>query len=176
MNPVRLIMRTYYERLHERMAAQREELVAGIDALLLAEIARQQLGPLRADQVEAYREACLAFVDERLETYNPIGIQYTFDRAAHSQAAALEFQLDWYDRRREFETLVTAAQTLAGAEEAPDERLAELADELIRQVGAFPDASIIAGYLEQPALQRLPDFLVAMVIEQVVCGRGPQRG
>jgi hypothetical protein len=158
------------------MAAKREELIACIDALLPAEIDRQQYGPLRADQVEAYREASLAFIDERLETYNPIGIQYTFDRAARSQAAELEFQLDWYDSRREFQTLVTGAKALVGEEDAPDERLAELADELIRQVGAFPDGSIISAYLEKPTLQRLPDFLVAMAIEQAVCGRAPERG
>jgi hypothetical protein len=171
MNSVRLIMRTYYEQLHERMAAMRDELIVCIDAMLPAEIARQEFGPLRADQVEAYREAALAFIDERLETYNPIGIQYTFDRAARSQAAELELQLDWYDSRREFQTLVAAAKTLAGAEDTADERLAELADELIRQVGAFPNASIIAGYLAKPTLQTLPDFLVAMALEQVVCGR-----
>ncbi|UCD49233.1 MAG: hypothetical protein JSW27_17080 [Phycisphaerales bacterium] len=175
MNPVRLIVRTYYERLHERMEADRERLIDCIDVLLPAEIARQKFGPLRGDQVEAYREACHAFIDERLETYNPVGIQYTFDRGASSQAAELELQLDWYDSRREFQTLVTAARALAGETDTPDERLTELADELIRQVGAFPDGSIIAGYLAKPALQKLPDYLVASAIEQVICGRKPER-
>jgi hypothetical protein len=51
--------------------------------------------------------------------------------------------------------------------------LPELADRLIRRVGAFPDRSIIAAYAEKPTLQKLPDFVVSTAIEQVVCEREP---
>jgi hypothetical protein len=170
MNPTRIILKAYYERLHDRLEARRAPLLARIDVLLSAEIERRRFGPMGPEKVEAYREACRAFVDERLEMYNPIGIQYTFDRQSSRQAAELEFQLNWYDSRTEFEQLVTAARSLA-AEGAPDEGLADLADALIEAVGAFPDRSIIAAYAEQPALQKLPDFIVAFAIEQVICGR-----
>jgi len=43
----------------------------------------------------------------------------------------------------------------------PAERSRLLAEELIEQVGAFPDNSIIAAYEAEPALQKLPDYLVA---------------
>lgn len=171
MNSVRVLLRAYYERLHDRMEAKRTPLVAHIEALLPAEIARQGFGPLRPDQIQAYREACLAFVDERLETYNPIGIQYTFDRTASRRAVELEFQLDWYNSRCEFEELVGMARALVGEEGISDESLPDRADELVRQAGAFPDRSIIVGYNDKPALQKLPDFLVASAIEQVICGR-----
>ena len=82
MNSIRVLLRAYYERLHERMEANRTHLVAHLEALLPAEIARQGFGPMTPDQVQAYREACLAFVDERLETYNPVGIQYPLECAA----------------------------------------------------------------------------------------------
>jgi hypothetical protein len=157
MKPVRVLLRIYYERLHERMAANRARLIARIDPLLSAEIARQGFGPMRPDQVQAYREAALAFIDERLETYNPIGIQYTFDRAPSQQAAELEFQFDWYNSRAEFEELVVAARGLADEEDTPDEHLGDLADKLIRQVGAFPDRSIIAGYVEQVICRSEPE-------------------
>jgi hypothetical protein len=170
MNTADVLLRAYYERLYERMEAARAYLEARIDQLLPAEIEAQGFGPLPPVKVEAYREACLAFVVERTEMYNPIGIQYMFDRRTTQRAAELEFQLNWYDSRPEFDELVAAARTLAG-DEVPDGVLPDLADRLIRQVGAFPDRSIIAGYAEKPTLQKLPDFVVSMAIEQVVCGR-----
>ena len=173
MNSVRVLLRAYYERLYDRMGTDRSRLLASINALLPTEIARQEFGPMRSDQVEAYREACVAFVDERLETYNPIGIQYTFDRAASRRAVELEFQLNWYESRREFEDLVVAARRLTDEHGVVDVNLSDLADRLIRQVGAFPDRSIIMGYSEEPTLQKLPDFLVASAIEEVICQCGP---
>jgi AcrR family transcriptional regulator len=172
MSPAHLLLKAYYERLYERLAARREQLLARLAERLPAEIARRGFPDLDAAKRDAYREACIAFIDERLETYNPIGIQYTFGRGPSRAAAELEFQLNWYDSRPEFADLVTAAHALAGAG-VPDEALPELADELITQVGAFPDRSILATYAEEPTLQKLPDYLVACVIEEIVCGRQP---
>jgi hypothetical protein len=171
MHSVRLLMKAYYEHLYERMAALQVPLRARIDTLLSAEIDRQGFGPMETHKIEAYREACLAFVEERMEMYNPIGIQYTFDRPMNRQAVDLEFQLNWYDSRREFEDLVAAARNLVPgvAVEVPDRVLDELADKLIAEAGAFPDRSIVAEYAAGPTLQKLPDYIVAAAIEQVVC-------
>ena len=49
-----------------------------------------------------------------------------------------------------------------------DENVHVLAEELIGKVGAFPDKSIIAGYEAKPALQKLPDYIVAGAIEQLI--------
>ena len=83
-------------------------------------------------------------------------------------AAELEFQLDWYDSRAEFEELVAAAQRLV-RDVISDEGLDEAVSQLVRQVGAFPDRSIIAGYIARPTGQKLPDYIVASAIEQIVC-------
>jgi hypothetical protein len=170
MSPAQLLLKAYYERLHERLEARRERLLARIDELLPAEVAKQGFGDMDADRLAAYRDACIAFIDERLETYNPIGIQYTFGPASSHLAAELEFQLNWYNSRPEFADLVATARTLAGTDPS-DEVLPNLADELIARAGAFPDRSILATYAECPALQKLPDFLVACAIEEIVCGR-----
>jgi hypothetical protein len=174
MHSVRLLLKVYYERLYERMVADQPRLCSQIDTLLPAEIDRQGFGPMESHKVEAYREACVAFIDERMEMYNPIGIQYTFDRSTTRQAADLEFQINWYDSQREFEDLVATARSLIRdvREGMPDEILYDLADRLIHRAGAFPDQSIISGYEAKPTLQKLPDFIVASVIEQVVCERG----
>jgi hypothetical protein len=173
MGSAGLLLKAYYERLHERMQTGRERLIARVGDLLPAEVANQGFAPMDADRLEAYREACIAFIDERLETYNPIGIQYTFDRTSSRGAAELEFELNWYNSRREFADLVAAARSLAGSG-VSDEALPDLADELIRRRGAFPDRSIIETYTAEPTLQKLPDYLVARVIEEIVCARGPQ--
>ena len=173
MSPAGLLLKAYYERLHERMQASRERLLARIDELLPAEVARRGFPDMDSGRLEAYREACVAFVDERLETYNPIGIQYTFDRTSSRGAAELEFELNWYNSRPEFADLVVAARSLAGSG-VSDEALPDLVERLIAHAGAYPDRSIIETYTAEPALQKLPDYLVACVIEEVVCSRGPQ--
>ncbi len=170
MNPARVLLKAYYELLYERMAEERPHLVARVDELLPAEVARQGFGDMEADRLTAYREACVAFIDERLETYNPIGIQYTFGPTPSRLAAELEFELNWYNSRREFTDLVAVARSLAGAE-VSDETLPGLADELIRRVGAFPDRSILETYAVEPALQKLPDYIVACIIEEIICHR-----
>jgi len=170
MAPGSLLLRAYYERLHERMQEGRARLLARVDELLQAEVARRGFGPLDAACLDAYREACVAFIDERLESYNPIGIQYTFDHASSRTAAELEFQLNWYDSRLEFADLVAAARSLAGAG-VPDERLPDLADDLIRRAGAYPDRSILEAYCAEPALPKLPDYIVACTIEELICHR-----
>ncbi len=167
MNAAQVLLRAYYERLHKWMETAYAQLAARVDELLPAEIEAQGFGPMPPEKVQAYQEACLAFVFERLEMYNPIGIQYTFDSRTTARAAEMEFQLNWYDSRPEFERLVAAAGVLAD-DDATDERLSGLADRLIRQMGAYPDRSIIAAYAERPTLQKLPDFIVATAIEQVV--------
>lgn len=172
MTPASLLLKVYYERLHERMAERRSHLLLRIDELLANELKTPGFGDMDAEKVAAYREACEAFLDERLEMYNPIGVQYTFGSVPSHLAAELELQLNWYDSRAEFADLVAAARTLV-AEEVPDDVMSGLADELIRRAGAFPDRSIIAGYCAEPALQRLPDYIVARGIEEIICRRDP---
>ena len=167
MSAASLLLRAYYERLHERMESRRGDLLACVDVVLAAELRGGQFGSVDEDRRAAYREAAVAFIDERLESYNPVGIQYTFERARSREAYELQVQLDWYDSRAEFEALKEAARSKAEGE-MTDERLLELADELIREVGAFPDASIISGYEAKPALSKLPDYVAARAIEELV--------
>jgi hypothetical protein len=172
VTPASVVLKAYYERLYELMEAGRAELLSRMEELLATEVTRRGFGGMDEDKLSAYREACIAFIDERLESYNPIGIQYTFGSVPSRTAAELEFQLNWYNSRPEFAELVATARSLA-AEAVSDEALPHLADELIHRAGAFPDRSIIDAYLPQPALQKLPDYIVACVIEEIVCGRKP---
>ena len=169
-----VVLKAYYERLYELMAARRTDLLSRIDERLTAETARRDWHDMDEEKLAAYREACVAFIDERLESYNPIGIQYTFGSVPSSTAAELEFQLNWYNSRPEFAELVATARSLAAGAES-DAALPDLVDELIQLAGAFPDRSIIDAYHPEPTLQKLPDYIVACIIEEIVCGRKPAR-
>jgi hypothetical protein len=167
MTETKLLLNTYYEALHDRLETKKELLTARIEKLLQAELAEHDFGNIDREKFDAYRDACMAFVDERIEMYNPIGIQYTFDSARRRQAFELELQLNWYDSRAEFEALVEAAQSKL-KQRTDEQELQELADELIKNLGAFPDKSIISTYQNAPALGRLPDYIVARAIEELI--------
>jgi len=160
-------LNAYYEALHGLLDSNKARLIEKIEDFLRGEL--ENLGAVDFDRekYEAYRDACLAFVDERMETYNPIGVQYTFDRVPSPLAGQLELQLNFYDSRAEFEALKEAARAKAEPD-MTDRRLHQLAGELISQVGAFPDKSIISAYQDAPTLPKLPDYIVAKAIEEII--------
>jgi hypothetical protein len=49
-----------------------------------------------------------------------------------------------------------------------DGQLREAAGALIRKMGAYPDRSIIAAYEASPATRKLPDYVVARAIEEII--------
>ena len=175
MNESDVLLKAYYEALHNKLKAGRRILIRAAEKLLKEEIAERgyegfdvdSTGSPQADKYAAYRDACVAFIDERIETYNPIGIQYTFERIRAKEAFELELQLDWFDSRAEFTALTEAVREKAEPSMS-EQRIWQLAEELIRQVGAFPDKSIISGYQAGPALKKLPDYIVAMAIEEII--------
>ena len=167
MSETSLLLRAYFETLYERLEAGKDLLPARIEKLLAEEIAVRGFENFDEAKYEAYRDACLAFVDERIEAYNPIGIQYLFDRTRAKDAFELELQLNWYNSKAEFEALVEAARSKAKTS-LTEENLRPLAEELIEQVRAFPDNSIISAYEAQPGLMKLPDYVVARAIEEII--------
>ena len=167
MTETSLLLKAYYEALYERLEANKELLAGRIEELLVEEVLERGFEDFGEDKYAAYMEACLAFVDERIETYNPFGIQYTFDQSRRREAFELELQLDWYDSRAEFDNLVRAAREKTQAGEV-EERLSSLAEQLIKELGAFPDKTIISAYEAEPGLRKLPDYIVARTIEEII--------
>jgi len=167
MSEADILLKAYYEALHNKLKAKMGLLIRAAEKLLREEIAGRGYEDFDEDKYTAYRDACVAFIDERIETYNPIGVQYTFERIRAKEAFELELQLDWYDSRAEFAALTEAVREKAEPSMS-EQRIWELAEELIRQVGAFPDKSIISGYEAGPALKKLPDYVVARTIEGII--------
>ncbi len=166
MNETKVLLQAYYETLYEWLEAKKPSIAEEIDRLLAEEVNRRGYEGFDAVKLAAYREASLAFVDERIEAYNPTGLQYLFDREVARGAFKLELQIDWYDSRAEFEALIEQARGRSA--DMTDDNVHALAEELIRQVGAFPDESIITGYEAEPGLQKLPDYVVARAVEEIV--------
>jgi len=169
---IRLLLNAYFERLHDRLWARRTACQTAIDRLLDEELHRRAFSPLDPDRRAACREAAHAFLAERLETYDPVGLQYLFDQISAREAFRFEMQMNWYDARPEYQRLVETARGLLADASAADPhvpldepRLGRLADQLIAACGAFPNASIIAAYQADPALNHLPDYLVARALE-----------
>ena len=170
MSEASVLLKAYYEALYERLEAQKENLAEKIDELLKEEIENRGFDGFDEEKYKAYRDACLAFIDERIEAYNPIGIQYIYNRCSAREVIELELQLNWYDSRNEFQLLVETARSKA--EDLTEENLRPLAEEIIAEAGVFPDRSIISAYKEKPSLNKLPDYIVARAIEDVIVLEG----
>lgn len=170
MSQTNILLSCYYETLHDLLVENKNILINRINNVLKDAVNTSGFQKLTRDAYEAYWEACLAFIEERIETYNPIGIQYTYGRERRKEAFELEMQLDWYDSRNEYKELVDAAYKKAEFMTS-DESMEEKAKELIKEVGAFPDKSIIAGFKAKPALNKLPDYVVSLIIEEHI-GKG----
>ncbi|MHC4293441.1 MAG: hypothetical protein ACYSTX_04030 [Planctomycetota bacterium] len=164
MNPSTLLLNAYHERLFELLETKRLSILAEIEKLLPAEALKIPVN-LDKEKLSALKDVSIALLEERIEMYNPIGIQYTFDRLRTEQARQLELQLDWYDSQQEFKDLTELIHDKAKMG-LSEKRLVNLASEVIQQFGAFPDKSIIETYKQQPALNKLPDYLVALAIEK----------
>jgi hypothetical protein len=167
MSETSVLLKAYYEALYERLDAQKEILAEKIDGLLAGEIKKRGFKGFDEEKYKAYRDACLAFIDERIEAYNPIGIQYLYDRSSAKEVIELELQLNWYDSRNEFRILVEATRSKAVGDLTEDQ-LKPLAEEIIAEVGVFPDRSIISAYEAKPSLNKLPDYIVARTIEEFI--------
>jgi hypothetical protein len=167
MNGTKLLLNAYYEALYEQLCRQRDSVAERIGLLLQSEIDKRGFAELIPEKRQAYYDAAEAFIEERIEMYNPVGIQYTFDRRNSKFARELETKLSWYDSAAEFEALRAAAMEKSQSA-MTEEDLQRTARELINDFGAFPDRSIVAAYEADPLLNKLPDYIAAQAIEQII--------
>ena len=171
MNQARLLTNAYFEALYEVLVSNKDKLISQMQGLLRAQIGTGSFADWHESKFSAYLEACIAFLDERIETYDPVGIQYTFDHISDAESLELEFALSWYDGRAEYKRLIQVAWEKTQTDMLED-RVGEVAAEIIQELGAYPDRSIIAGYEERPTLNKLPDYVVAQVIEHNIVHAG----
>ncbi|MHC4912464.1 MAG: hypothetical protein ACYTE5_05610 [Planctomycetota bacterium] len=167
MNPTALLLNAYYEALHDLLVENGPRLIETAENLLREEIKNRSFGSFNRNKYDAYLDACLAFIAERIEMYNPVGIQYTIDRIPSGLARELELQLNFYDSHTEFQQLKDAAAELT-QQGISDDQLPQFTARLIAEHGAFPDKSIISAYQAKPTLNKLPDYITALSIENTI--------
>ena len=169
MSRSKLLLNAYFEALYNILLDWKSSVISAIDKLLPEEFAKldSTTADGNSEKLAAYRDAAIAFVDERIEMYNPIGLQYTFDNKTCQFAQKLELQLNWFDSTDEFQNLLDGISQIESTG-FNEEKLPQLANQLIRKFGAFPDKTIIESYNRQPSLQKLPDFVVAQSIEKII--------
>ena len=167
MSETVVLMKAYFEALHEILVEKKDIIAENIKGELSKEIKNRGFEGFNQEKFAAYWEACLAFIEERTESYNPFGVQYLYDSRNRTEASKLELQLDWYDSRAEYKALFAAAQKKI-ENYTPEKDFQILVKELIREFGAFPNRSIISTYRAKPTLNRLPDYVVARLIEGIL--------
>ena len=167
MSETVILLKAYFEALHSILEEKRDILAESIKGELSKEIKNRGFKDVDKEKFAAYWEACLAFIEERIEAYNPFGIQYLYDGSRRKDAFKLELQLDWYDSKAEYKALFKAALDKIEMSD-PEKDFRVLAKELIGECGAFPDRSIITAYRAKPTLNKLPDYVVARLIEGIL--------
>ena len=66
MTETTLILKAYYEAVYELLETARDDLAARIPDLLTEEVEQRGFGPFDEDKYSAYRDACMAFIEERI--------------------------------------------------------------------------------------------------------------
>ena len=168
MDSTKIILNAYYERLYNLLLENKGQVIRSINDLLPRALAG--FGSFDEDKKEAYLEAALSFLDERLEMYNPLGIQYTFDNVNREFARQLELQLNFFDSTEEFLSITEKIEEFT-KEGFDEEKMGCYANELVGLFSAFPDRSIIEAYKSKPALNKIPDYVLAESIEDVISRR-----
>jgi hypothetical protein len=167
MSETVVLLKAYFEALHSILEEKKDILAENIKGELSKEIKNRGFKDVNKEKFAAYWEACLAFIEERIEAYNPFGIQYLYDGSRRKEAFKLELQLDWYDSKAEYKALFKAAlDKIEMSDSEKDFKI--LAKELIGEFVAFPNRSIISTYRARPTLNRLPDYVVARLIEGIL--------
>lgn len=167
MSSLRTILHAYYEQLYNRLRDRAAECARNAADIVGREARRPRFPTLTESRMRAYLEAVVAFYDERIEMYDPFGLQYTFGPTSGAEAFALEDMLDWYSSRAEFAELCERARDLLRARMS-DADLAAAGAALVRACGAYPDRSIIRTYESDPQANHLPDYALARALETML--------
>ena len=157
----------YYVRLRLIISSAR----AGIEKSIREEIRDEFLSrwPESRDEViDAYADAAVSFIEERLYAYGLSSIDRFLMAASRGVSpgdlASLEISIDWYECSPEKEEIDARIEKGLNLMRAAD----EIVEGLLREFGAFPDRTIIKAYDKAPAKNHLPDYALALALERFI--------
>ena len=167
MNSAKILIEAYFEKLHQILSTNKSALQARVDKIIQLEVRSKGFDLSDREKLCSYQQTSYAFIEERIEMYNPIGIQRAYPPHQRKAAAEFEFEIDWYNSRAEFQQLLETASEITKPD-MNDAEIKKAVSRLIQLFPAYPDGSIITGYKDRPDLLHLPDYAVSKAIEELL--------
>jgi len=156
----------YFARLLDRLQRER----ARTETLILEQVQEEISSryPHLNEKAEAYQHAAAGFLEERLfeyrEDYWEKFLQPLAENISAAEIMEVSEQLSWYEMQNEKREIDERIETLLNLRQSPE----DIAETLIEEFGAFPDKSIIKTYSAKPKPNYLPEYALAVAIQQVV--------
>ncbi len=156
----------YFARLLDLLRQERPRLEKLIREQVRDEIALRY--PRLDERTSKYQEVAVGFLEERLceyrDDYWETYLQPLATGASAAEIRDVSRQLGWYDMQPEEEEIDQRIETGLNLRQSPD----NIVGALIQEFGAFPNKSIIRAYSAQPKTNYLPEYALAVAIQQVV--------
>ena len=157
----------YFSKLHELLVRERGRVEHLIRQQTRKEIPRRW-DDVSEESIEAYIGVAISFIEERLYAYSLDSL----DRFLKIVSAGLTLEdlgslddsLTWYNWKQEKVEIDTRIETGLNIMQSPE----DIVDDLFDEFGAFPNRSIINQYPRTPKKNYLPDYVLAIAIQQVI--------
>jgi len=162
------IWRLYFAHLLRLLSQER----AKIETLIIEQVQEDISSryPHLSEKTEAYQDVAIGFLDERLYEYRGDYWEKFLQPLAKNITAAeimeVGEQLGWYDMQKEKEEIDEQIETCLNLRQSSE----DIVEILVEEFGAFPNRSIIATYCAKPEPNYMPEYALAVAIQQVVRG------
>jgi len=162
------VWRLYFAQLLNLLRQER----AKTETLILEQVQEEISSryPHLNEKTEAHQDAAVGFLEERLYEYRDDYWEKFLKPLAENISAAeimeVSKQLSWYNMQNEKGEIDKRIETLLNLRQSPK----DVAEVLIEEFGAFPNKSIIKTYSAKPKPNYLPEYALAVAIQQVVSG------
>ncbi|MFH1731484.1 MAG: hypothetical protein ABIF82_07520 [Planctomycetota bacterium] len=156
----------YFAHLLDLLTRRR----AKIETLILEQVQEEIASRYShlAGRTRIYRDAAVGFLEERLyecrDDYWEKFLRPLVENITAAEIMEVAEQLSWYDMQREKEEIDERIETCLNIHRSPEDIL----EVLVEEFGAFPNRSIIAAYSAKPKPNYLPEYALAVAIQQVV--------
>jgi len=160
----------YFAKLDELLVRERARIEDLVRKKTRKEISKRWKD-VNAERIEAYIEAAISFIEERLYAYSLDHLDRFLKAVTYGgsleELASLDLSASWYNWQAEKEEIDAKIETGLNIRQRPE----DIVEDLLTEFGAFPNKSIINQYQQKPEKNYLPDYVLATAIQQVISKR-----
>ena len=160
----------YFSKLYELLVGERTRIERLIREETENEISTRWKD-INWEGIEAYIRAGLSFIEERLYAYSLDSLdrflRVVTAGVSSAALARIDELLTWYDWKQEKKQIDAKIETGLNIMQTQE----DIVDDLLDEFGAFPNKSIIQQYKQEPKKNYLPDYALAIAIQQVISER-----